>query len=209
MAAEKRCPKCGILKPATGFYQIASRHDGLSSYCRQCQLADAKGRYDPHPRWKPPAGQKWCAACETIKPLDAFGSNRSAHDGKQGRCKPCCIASVTASRRKNPTAHRASSRRWREENLEQHADMHARWRYGAEPGSYARMLAEQGGKCAICEATEPGPRLRRFHIDHCHDTGIIRGLLCAKCNTGIGQLMHDPRILEAALVYLKKYSQVD
>ena len=129
---EKRCPKCDQVKEASQFYVSKKRPDGLSSYCRQCQVHDAKARYNPHPRYRPPEGQKWCPKCESLKALDEFGANRSAHDGKQQYCKPCAVAIVTASRHKNPESHRRSSKNWREANPERHADNHARWRYGIE-----------------------------------------------------------------------------
>jgi recombination endonuclease VII len=201
MVTEKTCPKCGELKQAAQFYQIKARADGLSSYCRTCQLRDVKSRYSPHPRWRAPEGMKWCPKCETTKPLEAFGSNKAMYDGKQNYCKPCAVAVVTASRTKNPTAHRRSSKAWREANPEHHKDINARWRYGVAHGTYARMFEEQGGKCAICETTDTAPT-GRFHIDHCHDTGKVRGLLCQKCNLGIGHLKHDPEIIRSAISYL-------
>jgi hypothetical protein len=112
------------------------------------------------------------------------------------------VKAVTASRHKDPTSHRASSKRWRERNLDRHADNNAKRNYGLEHGSYAKMLEEQGGKCAICGTDKPGRHTSRFHIDHCHDSGRVRGLLCANCNIGLGNLQHDPSILKAAIQYL-------
>ena len=201
---DKLCPKCGVVKTPEQFYKSAKRPDGLSSYCRQCQVTDSKSRYSPHPRWRAPEGQKWCPGCESIKPLDAFGNNRNNPDGKQNYCKPCAVARVTASRQKDPTAHRRSSKNWREANPERHKDLNARWRYGVENGTYVNMLVEQSGRCAICDTEDPGPRLKRFHIDHCHGTGTVRGLLCSKCNQGIGLLNHDEELLKRAIAYLKQ-----
>ena len=198
---EKQCPRCGETKLAEQFYKSAKRHDGLSSYCRQCQVTDTKSRYSAHPRWKAPEGHKYCPGCEQVKPVERFGNNKRNPDGRQNYCKPCSVAKVTASRHKDPTSHRASSKAWREKNPEHHADIHARWRYGVERGTYAKMFEAQDGKCAICGTTDTG-KMSRFHIDHCHDTGIVRGLLCGPCNTGIGQLKHDPEILRAAIKYL-------
>lgn len=199
----KTCPRCHEEKPPEQFYKSAKRPDGLSSYCRQCQITDAKSRYIEHPRWRAPEGQKYCPACQEVKPLDTFGANKSQHDGKQSRCKPCCVASVTASRQKNPEAHRRSSKNWRDKNPERHADNHARWMYGVPHGTYAVMLEKQGGRCAICETADTG-KLKRFHIDHCHDTRTVRGLLCGPCNIGIGQMKHDLKIIRAAASYLEK-----
>lgn len=203
MIENKLCPKCDEIKSADQFYTSAKRPDGLSSYCRKCQVADAKSRYTAHPRWKAPAGTKWCPACQSIKPLDEFGANRSTEDKKQGRCKPCCVASVTASRQKDPTSHRRSSKAWREANLDRHADNNAKRNYGIDHGTYDLMLAEQGGACGICKTTEPGVRLGRFHIDHCHGSKKVRGLLCEKCNRGIGHFDDNVDKLKAAIVYLE------
>lgn len=204
MLSEKICPKCEIMKPAADFYTVTSRHDGLSGYCRECQLSDAKARYEPSPRWKAPEGMKRCPKCDTIKPLDTFGANRTAYDGKQPYCKPCSVAAVTKSRHKDPTSHRASSKAWREKNADRHADNNAKWKYGVEHGTYAKMFEDQGGKCAICETQEPGAGCTRFPIDHCHDTGKVRGLLCNSCNNGIGRFKHDPNLTDAASRYLRK-----
>lgn len=72
-------------------------------------------------------------------------------------------------------------------------------KYGITPEDYDRMLKEQGG-CAICGATEPGGRGKNFHVDHCHSTGRVRGLLCHHCNVGIGMLREN---FEDAAKYLK------
>lgn len=65
------------------------------------------------------------------------------------------------------------------------------------------MLAAQNGGCAICGATEPGGRTRYFPVDHCHTTGIVRGLLCTKCNRGLGLFNDDPERVARAVMYLK------
>ena len=63
------------------------------------------------------------------------------------------------------------------------------------------MLAEQEGCCAICGTEDPGKN-GRFNVDHNHDTGEIRGLLCYGCNVGIGHLRDNPSICLAAAEYL-------
>src|SRR5262245_32129606 len=60
------------------------------------------------------------------------------------------------------------------------------------------LFARQGGLCAICRK----PSKLRLCVDHCHVTGMIRGLLCRKCNAGLGCLGEDQRALVAALAYL-------
>lgn len=64
---------------------------------------------------------------------------------------------------------------------------------------YKRMLAEQGGVCAICQKPE---KRKALAIDHCHKTGIIRGLLCMRCNTALGHMDDDTDRLYRAIKYL-------
>lgn len=71
-------------------------------------------------------------------------------------------------------------------------------RYGLTLENYEQMLAEQGGKCAIC-------RVRTAtDVDHCHNSKKVRGVLCSRCNLGIGNLRDNPAIVERALEYLRK-----
>ena len=69
---------------------------------------------------------------------------------------------------------------------------------------YDTMLAGQGGGCAICGNHESGDkRTPRFHVDHCHATGVVRGLLCSSCNLGLGKFADSPERLERAALYLR------
>ena len=70
--------------------------------------------------------------------------------------------------------------------------------YGISRADYDALMARQGGLCAICRK----PSKLRLCVDHCHVTGMIRGLLCRKCNAGLGCLGEDQRALVAALAYL-------
>lgn len=76
-------------------------------------------------------------------------------------------------------------------------------RFGISLEEYEALERKQGGRCAVCG----GVYLRKGHrfaaVDHCHTTGIVRGLLCYRCNLGIGQLQDDPVILRAAISYLE------
>jgi len=71
-------------------------------------------------------------------------------------------------------------------------------RYGISPAEYDALLAKQGGACAICRRRAKG----RLCVDHCHVTGMVRGLLCNECNGALGYLRDDQASLVAALAYL-------
>lgn len=76
--------------------------------------------------------------------------------------------------------------------------------FGLSRADYDAMLAAQGGVCAIC-GTDRNRGARdgmHFAVDHCHDTGKIRGLLCNRCNRALGFWEDDPALLRAALEYL-------
>ena len=88
---------------------------------------------------------------------------------------------------------------------------HIKWKsfiqrtYGITAEDYYDMLADQNNSCAICNSeTVNSSRVSsgKLFIDHCHDTGKVRGLLCAKCNNAIGLLNDDVDILQKAIVYL-------
>jgi len=89
---------------------------------------------------------------------------------------------------------------------------HLRWKredamrraYGIEPADFAALVERQGGVCAICGGPPNGPG-RRLHVDHCHTSKAVRGLLCAKCNTAVGLLDDDPDRLDKAAAYLRSH----
>lgn len=79
---------------------------------------------------------------------------------------------------------------------------HQLQRYGVEEEQYQEMFVVQEGCCAICSSPDPGAGKTNFCVDHCHKTNRIRGLLCAKCNRGLGLAGDDPMVLTRAASYL-------
>jgi recombination endonuclease VII len=197
---EKTCRDCQQTKPASEFYPNNQKKDGLSTYCKPCFKARQAGYYkEGHPRPVMPEGMKRCSTCKELKPIDQFSSNRTTKDGKSYTCKPCSVESVRAYHRRNPEKHREYNKDWARRNPERKKDIALKVTKGVEFGTYDRMFEAQGGRCAICKNP---PGAQRFHLDHCHDSGKVRGLLCSCCNTGIGQLKHDETILLNAISYL-------
>lgn len=74
--------------------------------------------------------------------------------------------------------------------------------YGISLERYEELLVEQGGTCATCEA-KPGDTARRFHVDHDHLTGVVRGVLCHSCNVTLGHVRDDVIVLERLVAYLR------
>ena len=75
-----------------------------------------------------------------------------------------------------------------------------KYNYGITPADYDAMLTAQDFKCAICLTSTPGGN--GFHVDHCHTTGTVRGLLCVNCNTGLGNFRDNRAALARAIDYL-------
>lgn len=94
-----------------------------------------------------------------------------------------------AARQKDPKHKRAK----RESRLKK--------KYGITIDDYEAMLRKQNGCCAICER-KPGKR--SLHVDHCHDTGRVRGLLCFRCNFGLSWFNEDQELLRKAARYVKR-----
>lgn len=76
--------------------------------------------------------------------------------------------------------------------------------YGITLDDYNAMFSAQGGKCAICNGTNPSGK--SLAIDHCHETGKVRALLCINCNIGIGNFKDNTETMLKAIEYLKKHS---
>lgn len=75
-------------------------------------------------------------------------------------------------------------------------------KYGMTPADYDKRLAEQGFTCALCPTEAWETRDGVLHVDHDHETGKVRGLLCHHCNLGLGHFADDPDRLAAARTYL-------
>ena len=122
------------------------------------------------------------------------------------------LAYQKAYNAKNKDAIReARSRRLRSMGEEERAKMLAKKRidtlmrkYGLTLEDYDRMLREQGGTCALCSRVPEQERYKRLNVDHCHNTGKIRGLLCTPCNCAIGILGDTVEHVRQAVIYLEK-----
>lgn len=125
---------------------------------------------------------KHCKRCHQWFPFSGFHSNRSNKDGMHRWCKKCNNDYKKDNKKYVPEKVRVDN--WKK-------------KFGITPERYSAMLAEQGGVCAICKepevATDHRSGLpRMLAVDHDHETGDIRALLCAKCNMTLGRMREDP-----------------
>lgn len=93
---------------------------------------------------------------------------------------------------------------WYQNNKERVKERKLIKKYDLTLSEYKNLLAQQNNKCAICSVDLETLSLKSIHVDHCHDTERVRGILCHKCNIGLGHFTDDPNLLEKAILYLRK-----
>lgn len=127
-------------------------------------------------------------------------------DGLGSWCKACKNKASYEAQKLDPeklkTKSREAGRRYRAKpqfkSMERVRQL--RYHYGISADEVARMMKEQGGKCKICLST-PSDTLV---VDHCHESLIVRGLLCRKCNAAIGFMNDDIKLVRRAVAYLEE-----
>lgn len=135
---------------------------------------------------------KCCSRCKATKSLSDFDRHRYSRDGYKSECKLCRKA--YNHRKYHAVKHTPKQKRI---NLR----VHLKARYGLTIEQFEGLAAAQGGRCAICRKLPP--KGKRLHIDHCHETNRIRGLLCIHCNRALGSLGDNPEGVMRAVRYLQ------
>lgn len=183
-----RCPVC------TSLHTAIRKSDPLANgtvnryrTCRNCgkRFTTNHAETGPLPRAErlraAAMTEKRCVGCKTVKPVTAFGKKENDQTLYRSKCRQCL--------------NRARAEHGLKRSLEKH---------GLTDAEYRTMFESQAGKCAICGSTGKGKgqAFRPLCIDHDHQTGTVRGLLCDKCNLGIGNFNDDTSRLQSAVAYL-------
>ena len=155
---------------------------------------------------------KQCSKCGDWKHEAAFGDgNNKRKDGSRAInsiCRQCIAKRMREYRKSNPDKIRVYSRKSYEKSRDKWTDKNLKKNYGISLSDYEYLYESQNGKCAICnvehDGYDPQGNKRRMDADHCHKTKRIRGLLCIRCNRGIGMLGDSVEIVSSALKYLKE-----
>ena len=173
---------------------------------------------------------KKCCKCKQSLLLNCFTKDRSSNDGISRRCKTCASetrkqyapqrrAYARKAYRENPVFNKRakeSAKQWREKNREKYRKWQADHRqenrekykeknllrlYGIDRNGLDKMWNQQSGRCACCntELTK-----QAWAIDHDHNTGQVRGLLCNSCNLGLGMFSDSVIVFLKAARYLLK-----
>jgi Recombination endonuclease VII len=218
MDGSKTCTVCDETKPLAEFGRSARGVGGRRSQCKQCNAAAVKAQYVPrvHPPEQvtcPQCGQEftrirtrgalriYCSRTCTAAAGEERKLQRNAGIGSR-RC--ACGAEVT-TRSGTPVCPNCRKDQRGTEQLQARERRRTLALHGLAQEAWDRLIALQGNRCAVCKTTQPGGRTERWHIDHDHVTGQVRGLLCHRCNLGIGLLRDDPQIMMAAARYVAEH----
>ena len=187
----KNCSRCKTDKPETEFYPRVG-HGGLTPHCKSCDRVRVDkyraANKDRLNQTKMEWSRKNPEKITQYRKTD-YWNNREARK-----------ASVAEYRRRNPHKAREWGATFRRKNPEYERDRSLR-RYGLSPEKFSEMFESQGGVCKVCQKPQPPPK--RLFVDHCHDTGKVRGLLCQWCNSMLGYVRDgDPNLLLAGKRYL-------
>lgn len=161
--------------------------------CRKCDETKIKDMFYPR--------ERVCKKCRIAKQKEYYNADKEA---KKKYIKEWA--------RRNPEKRNASMAKRKAANPELFKDYSARHRlrvrYGITLEQYKEMFEEQEGLCFICKQPETAKTTsgttRRLALDHCHDTGETRKLLCDQCNRGIGAFKDNPKLLREAANYLER-----
>lgn len=140
-------------------------------------------------------GTTRCRRCHEEKPVSDFQRDARLPGGRRLRCRACYNARRWLWRRESPTFRRSH---WR---------LHLKKKYGITPEDYDALLSSQSGRCAAC-GQEPRPPTR-FHLDHDHATGKIRGILCHHCNNALGFTGDSLERLRLLVAYMERNRDED
>lgn len=198
----KRCPKCQLNKQASEFliHKTKMGEKVPAGYCVPCRafsrlesrIRARSGELSPQKlkirarQIERAQGFKDCPVCRQRKAVLEFSKNSASPDGFCYECKSCVAVRKRQEEKENPEARRNRFRKFL---------------YGLTPEQFSSMRESQGDACACCREIF----IKTPNVDHCHESGAIRGLLCRNCNVGIGNLQDSIERLEMAIVYLRRF----
>ncbi|MFI1033186.1 endonuclease VII domain-containing protein [Streptomyces sp. NPDC020951] len=177
---EKQCRKCRRDLPLAAFARDKNRRDGLQVDCRECVADYSAARYR--------------------RRQEALGKSvRDKVDVPVGHklCRTCGEVKPHGEWHRNATASDGLSTRCKACRAERGRQDHLKRQYGMTEAERDELIASQRGLCCICLSAPAA------HVDHCHKTGRVRGVLCFSCNAALGQFKDRPDAIRRAAAYVE------
>ncbi len=231
-AIGKTCTQCDIFKPLEEFSPAKLGKLGRRSNCKKCankkaaeyyknnpekvkesvkksrnkhlekRRAGAKAWREKNPEKQRELSERWIR--NNPDKVREGNQRRGAkyRDSHREQIRERCKHYSAEYRRKNPQKVKEAQAQWRSDNQAYDRERRLKYFFDLPIGSYPEMLARQNGGCAICGRAEEtcGTSLS---VDHCHTTGVVRGLLCRDCNLGLGAFQDCTQTLRSAEDYVK------
>lgn len=225
----KKCTKCGQVKAVDDF--LLRENGKRRNECKLCHNEYQRIRYlerlGKHKRTARAetreSDPKQCIKCGEFKPLSEFTFHNRSKGQHRNFCHECEKAWIRKYH-KSPQG-KEKSKEWIEKNkdkIEEYRRLYkedavkaertkayhrARWlreSFGMTVDDYIKLFEDQDGKCAICGNGTNGNK-KNFCVDHDHETGKVRGLLCHNCNVSVGLMKESPLLLRKAAEYLESF----
>lgn len=204
----KQCTGCLVTKPLTDFHRQAKAKDGRQSRCKECNNTTQRDLYrNKAPvtlrRSVQPYAEMWaeggrrCTGCLEWKTWEQFAKKKTGHMGRNARCKVCFNRKAASSRWVNVDESRRGERERRGRT-----GANYKTRYGIDREEFERRARAQNGACALCGNDE-----KRLVVDHDHATGVLRELLCDRCNRDMAAV-DEPGRVERLLAYRDKHREL-
>lgn len=175
------CNTCHESKEVRFFSKI-KESNSYRGKCTQCRYNSKTSRFKQqdivlnlHKQ-----GLKECVTCKITKPITEYHKNKNTRFGLSANCKQCSLN------------HRIS-----------YKDTLLYKKYKLPNGQFNIMLKNQKNRCLICKNTFGEMPSTMAVVDHCHETGVVRGLLCGFCNKSLGGFKDNPESLHSAFIYLQ------
>lgn len=208
----KTCRNCDRDLPLSNFIFHASKRDLMSGECRECRSLYAKERTDIRKEANdvllPPT--KICKVCKQEKPIGEFNVHYGKRDLHRNECRVCQgeMSKIHYEEVKDEWNARRRSAEGKIKERPMRHNCHLKKTFGITRSDYFVMFNHQGGRCAICRTDKPsgsGKKTEHFAVDHDHETGKVRMLLCSFCNVGLGNFKDSPDLLRKAAEYVEHH----
>ncbi|MDA5282343.1 endonuclease VII domain-containing protein [Streptomyces sp. Isolate_45] len=174
--ASKRCSRCKSPKPRSDFAANRAMWDGLQAYCRACQADQHRERQEARGR--------------TVRVKVAVPSGHK-------HCPQCKEIKPHSEWESNKSSSDGWASYCRLCRAQRNRASYFKRKYGITEAEREEMIAAQGGLCLLCRE---GPA---EHVDHDHQTGKVRGVLCFSCNAALGQFKDRPDVIRRAAAYVE------
>mgnify|MGYP001567896758 FL=1 len=181
----KTCPTCGIAKPLGDFNRNARKRDSISSSCKICSADLARAYYHAH--------IEKCRERRRVGHAANREQENAKHRAYYEKNRVVILEHVAARRKHNPDTFKHAVRRYK---------------YGISPEQFRDMLDAQGDVCAICGQSETKlfqGVLCDLCVDHDHQSGTVRSLLCSGCNAAIGLIKERVSVAQALVAYIERW----